>query len=479
MKHDFPSTARIAMESVVQIHAQGFKEDEIGSFLDPRKLIPIRWNGSGFFVNLGKKSGLVFTNAHVVRNSYSLQLVSVLTSEERFNLELVGLIENLEPDLALCKLPERELKRFLKLAGKIPHLPLADSEKIRRGQEIKAIGYPLGMDEPNISGGEITNFISGSQYGLERIVTNAAINPGNSGGPSINKDGEVVGINTAVVSDANNIGFITPVSYVKMATVNLLKQKKVVLSDIGSFYQKNSISNSKFLKASNEDGVILTDIFSDGMAEKGGLRKWDIITGINNFKFDRHGIVKEKEVFRKRNLYDIIRLIPVGEEVKITFIRNGKTEVAKVKSLPSPVWAIHHKPIFSENYFYNFKGGIIQELSLELIEALSMISLGRMGPYISKYRSKRPCLVVTSIIDGSEFDQLGILAGDIIEKVNGHSIYSLKGLVKRLRAEKKEKKRNKRALIHLETEDGKLGSFNFEFKDSELKIESPKDYFFK
>ena len=116
---------------------------------------------------------------------------------------------------------------------------------------IKAIGYPLGMVEPNITGGEITNFISGSEFSSERFVTNAAINPGNSGGPSITEDGKVIGLNTAVIVDAENIGFITPASFIKIIIDNLILLSEPHFAGIGGKLQKNAENFNLYLNQSS------------------------------------------------------------------------------------------------------------------------------------------------------------------------------------------------------------------------------------
>ena len=200
--------ARDMISGVVQIQVEGLIEEDIQSVMNPAIRIPGLWSGSGFFVQYDNLEGYIVTNAHVVRNSVKIEISSMLTSEERFEAEVIGLVKRLEPDVALIRLTDRELQRFKKLAIKdIEYLELEDSSSPMRGEKVKAIGYPMGMIEPNITGGEITNFISGTEYTTERFVTNAAINPGNSGGPCINEDGKVVGLNTAIMTDASNIGF--------------------------------------------------------------------------------------------------------------------------------------------------------------------------------------------------------------------------------------------------------------------------------
>ena len=217
IKNDLVNVARQMMSGVVQVHIEGNIEEDIQSVMNPSIKIPGIWSGSGFFIKYNDLEGYIVTNAHVIRNSVKVEISSMLTSEERFDAEVVGLVKLLEPDVALIKLADEELQRFKKIAIRdIEYLELQQGSSPSRGEEIKAIGYPMGMTEPNISGGEITNFVSGSEYTTERFVTDAAINPGNSGGPSVNKDGRVVGLNTAIMVGAENIGFITPASFVKI-----------------------------------------------------------------------------------------------------------------------------------------------------------------------------------------------------------------------------------------------------------------------
>ncbi|MBP9682792.1 MAG: trypsin-like peptidase domain-containing protein [Bacteriovorax sp.] len=223
-----------AMNAVVRIHVKGTPDNNLNAILDPRLIERGDWVGSGFFIKIGDEEGYILTNAHVARNAEHIEVRSVLTSDEPFKVNVVGLVETLEPDVALLKFSNEELTRFKKISRfrKIPYLEFAHSEDISRGEEIKAIGYPLGMVEPNMSGGEISNFIAGSLDAVERFVTDAAINPGNSGGPAILKNSKVVGLNTAIIMEASNIAFITPIHIVKSILPQLLKGKEVKLSKI-------------------------------------------------------------------------------------------------------------------------------------------------------------------------------------------------------------------------------------------------------
>jgi len=358
IKSKLTDVARKMMSGVVQIHVEGHIEEDIQSVMNPAIKIPGMWSGSGFFIKYEKLEGYIVTNAHVVRNSVKVEISSMLTSEERFEAEVVGLVKKLEPDVALIKLTDKELTRFKMLAIKdIEYLELREGTSPSRGEEIKAIGYPMGMIEPNITGGEITNFISGSEYTTERFVTNAAINPGNSGGPSISEDGKVVGLNTAVMIDADNIGFITPASFVKIIIENLLQQNEPHFAGIGGKLQKNADNFNPLLKQSQARGVIVARVLPNGFLEAAHIQPRDVILAINGVEFDRHGIVIGKEgLYRHKNIYDMMKLVPISESVEITYMRDGDINKTKAIAMRNPEKGIVSNPIISERKYIEVFG---------------------------------------------------------------------------------------------------------------------------
>jgi S1-C subfamily serine protease len=457
IKNNLKQVARQMMDGVVQIHVEGNLEEDIQSVMNPAVRRTGTWSGSGFFIKYKNLEGYIVTNAHVVRNAVKVKVSSMLTSEEKFEAEVVGLVKQLEPDVALIKLSDKELKRFKTLAIRnIEYLELGEGSSLSRGEEIKAIGYPMGMVEPNISGGEITNFVSGSEYTTERFVTDAAINPGNSGGPSVSKDGKVVGLNTAVMIGADNIGFITPAGFVKIIIENLLQQNEPHFAGIGGKIQKNAVNFNTLLKQSAPKGVIVARAQPNGFLEAAGLQQCDVIISINGIKFDRHGIVIGKEGhFRHKNIFDVIKLIPIGNEVEITYLRNGEINTTRANAMRNPEKGVISHPIIDERKHLEVFGMIIQELSFEIIEAMHEIDANARIDMLQIIDQEKPILVVTHIHQGTQADEMEWPVGELIVKANKQEIHSLNELEESLN-------KNKNGKVLLECRNGRIGYFQVE-----------------
>ena len=445
------------MSGVVQILVEGYIEEDIQSILNPSIKIPGVWAGSGFFVKYKELEGYIVTNAHVVRNAVKVEISSMLTSQERFEAEVVGLVKQLEPDVALIRLTEKELIRFKKLAIKdIEYLELKEGKSPLRGEAIKAIGYPMGMIEPNVTGGEITNFISGSEYTTERFVTNAAINPGNSGGPSINEDGKVVGLNTAVMIDAENIGFITPASFVKIIIENLLLLNEPHFADIGGKLQKNAENFNPLLKQTQAKGVIVSKVVTNGFLDAAKIKPRDVILSINKVEFDRHGIVIGKEgLYRHKNIYDVMKLVPIGESTEVIFQRDGMIHKTRAVAMRNPEKGITSIPILNDRKYLEVFGMIIQPLSFEIIQAIQEVDPTSQLDMLQTIDQEKPALVVTHIYQGTQADEMEWPLGELIIKANNKRIHTLDDL-------KKIVKQSQGGAILMECRSGRIGYFQVE-----------------
>ena len=454
IKNSFTEIARQMMAGVVQIHVEGNLDEDNQSVMNPAIKIPGAWSGSGFFIKYGDLEGYIVTNAHVARNAVKVQISSMLTSEERFEAEVIGLVKQLEPDVALLKLSDKELERFRSLAfSDIEYLELGDGSNLSRGEEVKAIGYPMGMVEPNISGGEITNFVSGSEYTTERFVTDAAINPGNSGGPSISEDGKVVGLNTAVMLGAENIGFITPAGFVKIIIDNLLSHNEPLFAGIGGKLQKNANNFNTLLNQSEPKGVIVANVTKDGFLDTAAIQQRDVILSMNGIDFDRHGIVIGKEGhFRHKNIFDVIKLIPIGSDVKLKYLRDGKTSTTTAEAISNPEKGIVSHPIVNEREHLEVFGLIIQELSFEIIEAMHEIDANARIDMLQIIDQSKPILTVTHVYQSTQADEMEWPVGELIVKANDQDVHTLND-IKTILSE------NKNGSILLECRNGRIGYF--------------------
>ena len=464
---NFTLIAREVMKGVVQINVEGILENDDLTMLNPEFSVPTHWNGSGFFIETEAGEGYILTNGHVIRNACKIEIYSMLTSEEPFSAELVGLVQELEPDLALIRLKSGELERYKEIAGRPPHqLKLAENMKIERGDRIKAIGYPLGMVEPNITGGEITNFISGSKKSSEKFVTDAAINPGNSGGPSIAADGSVIGINTAIIQGADNVGFITPISFANIILENLIHHNEPILSELGGDIQKNSLPISQYFKQPTVEGVVVTKVVKNGTLDLTGVREEDVILRINEHVFDRHGIVKNKENHHHQNIYDIVKLVPIGEEVTITYWREGKIHKAKGIACKAPSYGIKSQPIIPLRRYLKCFGMVVQELSYETITALESTDHDLQVDFIRRLESDRPWLVVTLFEQESQADKMGWMLGEILVNIEGQAVHSLEDLRETLNQYKSEQKKH----LFMKCASGRIGYFELDNDQFDIKF---------
>ncbi len=259
--------------------------------------------GSGFVVN---DDGYVLTNNHVVEGAQSLQVQ--LMDEQIFDAEVVG--ADKETDLAVIKLKDAP--------DNLHPLSFGSSEKLQIGEWVVAVGSPFGLRESITSG--IVSAKGRQNTGITAygrfLQTDAAINPGNSGGPLMNLDGEVVGINTAIVSQTGGyqgVGFAIPADLAKTIMNELIKNGKITRGWLGVSIQDISPDIAKALGLQNREGALVSDVLGGGPAEKAGIERGDVIVKING-----------EEVNDANDLMNRVALIPPGTSAHVTVLRDGK-----------------------------------------------------------------------------------------------------------------------------------------------------------
>lgn len=257
--------------------------------------------GSGFIIS---DDGYILTNEHVVSGAQEIQ-VSIVDIDKPVIARIVG--EDEELDLAVLKVDVNK---------KLPTLKLGDSSSVNVGNWVIAIGNPYSLDHTvtvgviSAKGRPIT--VQGSRY-RNLLQTDASINPGNSGGPLLNLQGEVIGINTAVNSQAQGIGFAIPSDTVKSVLDDLMKEGKVKRSWLGVEIQDVNQSIANYYELPNLEGVFVRNVVTGGPADKAGIKQGDIILSVNGTK-----------VNSASELQDIISKLKPGDKVKLTIWRNIK-----------------------------------------------------------------------------------------------------------------------------------------------------------
>jgi serine protease Do len=261
--------------------------------------------GSGFIID---KDGYIVTNNHVIDNAD--KIVVILNNEKEFEAQIVGRDKN--TDLALIKIESNH---------NLPVLRFGDSDALKVGQWVVAIGNPFGLEQ-TVTAGIVSakGRVIGSGPYDDFIQTDASINPGNSGGPLLNMEGEVIGINTAIVAGGQGIGFAIPVNLAKNIIIQLKSTGEVTRGWLGVGIQDISEEVAEYYGIKEKKGVLVTEVFPGDPADLAGIKPKDIILSVNG-----------KEVDTARQLTGMIADIGVGDTVQIKINRNGKTQTLDVK----------------------------------------------------------------------------------------------------------------------------------------------------
>lgn len=314
-----PAVVNISTTSTVRIPGNPFRHffgpDDEGPFGDffkrfygdmPDREMKQQSLGSGFIVD---KQGYIITNNHVVEGADEIKVKS--SDGREFKAKVIG--RDKKTDLALIKISS--------LFKDLPSLELGDSEKMRVGDWVLAIGNPFGL-EHTVTQGIIsaTGRVIGAGPYDNFLQTDAPINPGNSGGPLVNLRGEVIGINTAIISSGQGIGFAIPSAMAKTIISQLKEKGKVVRGWIGVSIQNISPDMAQSFGLKGDEGALVGDVVEGGPAYAAGIKRGDVITAFNGRQI--------------KNMADLSRVVadtPVGTTVDTRVIRDGKEMVLRVK----------------------------------------------------------------------------------------------------------------------------------------------------
>lgn len=374
-------------------------------------------SGSGFIIS---QDGEIITNAHVVNQATSIMVQMPAFGKHQFEVDLIGIMP--EKDFALLKFQPEDLELIKKTLGKISYLPLGDSDSVVRSQEILALGYPLGQESLKST----TGVISGRESGM--IQMSAPINPGSSGGPSLDATGKVVGINTAGIREAQNIGYIIPINDLKTFLKDLREGGLVRKPYIGVYQSMATPELVRALGNPEPGGTYVVDVLHDSPL-KGQLQAGDMIYEINGLPVDLYGEVVVPWSEDKISTAEYIARLQVGQKVSLVAYRNGERKkficTFDRKKL-SPVRQVY--PGYEELPFEAFGGYVVMPLMLNHLPYLLKVAPG-LSKFVEEKNQSKPALVVTHVMPDSPAHRARLrIVGSVLKKVNGKKVSTLDDL---------------------------------------------------
>ncbi len=344
--------------------------------------------GSGVIVS---KDGYVLTNNHVVEGAKDVTVT--LADHQEYKARIVG--RDPKTDLAVLKFDAHE---------SLPAATLGDSDAIKVGDWVVAIGNPFGLNNTVTSGivSAKGRVIGAGPYD-NFIQTDASINPGNSGGPLFNMNGEVVGINTAIIPQGQGIGFAIPVNTVKPLLPQLETKGEVTRGYLGVSIQTITPELEKALHLENQKGALVADVNSDGPAAKAGVQRYDVIVAYNS-----------KDVADSHDLPALVAATPIGQEATVTILRNGQKMQLPIKvgELPSERAA----------------QASLNKAAVQPAQAKWGLQLQDLTPQLADQLQAKvdKGVLVAGVKPGSRAEDAGMQQGDVILEVDRQPVTSVK-----------------------------------------------------
>jgi serine protease Do len=340
--------------------------------------------GSGFVIN---SDGYILTNDHVVAEADSIKVKFADGGE--VEAKVVG--RDPKTDLSLLKVDG---------VSDLTPLPLGDSDGLKVGSWVVAVGSPFGLEQ-TVTAGIVSakGRVIGSGPYDNFIQTDASINPGNSGGPLLNLAGEVVGINTAIFSQSGGnvgIGFAIPVNMAKEVAHQLKEKGHVTRGWLGVSIQKVTPELSKALGLKEEKGALVSEVVEGGPAQKAGIKQGDVIVQFGG-----------KDVSDSVDLPRMVASTPVGKTVSVKVLRGDKAldkevKIAELEQKAEGPAASEKKPL----------GLSVQDITPEIANALGLKS--------------ETGIVVSGVMPDSPAAKANLRPGDVIEQVNKEPVRDVK-----------------------------------------------------
>ena len=374
-------------------------------YMDPNSDREYKTNALGSGVIVDAANGYVLTNNHVVEDMDKIRVK--LFNKREYDAKIIG--SDPKSDLAILKIEAENLRQ----------LKLGDSDKLRVGEWVMAVGSPFSENlSHTVTTGIVSalgrsNIIRGQSY-EDFIQTDAAINPGNSGGALLNMQGELIGINTAIATGGyergnRGVGFAIPSNMTKRIMEDLIDKGYVVRSWLGVYIQPLDNDAAKALEMETRDGALVTQVIEGSPAEKGGVEEGDVIIRFDN-----------KNISDPSNLKNTVSLMPPGSKSEVVVFRNGskkKLSVLLEELKDGKVVASNSSPSTS------ILGLDVREITDSLRKKYGI-------------EDEDGKLVIVSVDSNSEAADKGLREGDIIKRVGTQQVSSIKEFKKKVKASK-------------------------------------------
>ena len=352
--------------------------------------------GSGVIID---PEGYILTNEHVIDEADKITVT--LPDGREFKGEIKG--QDARSDLAVIKIN----------ASNLPVASLGDSDNLKIGQWVVAIGNPFGFamqnPEPTVTAGVISalhrslgRVLSRNRDYNDLIQTDAAINPGNSGGPLVNLKGEVVGINVAIFSTSGGyqgVGFAIPINHAKKNISRLIEGKKILYGWLGVTVQDLSEDLVKYFGLPDKNGVLVAKVLQNSPAEKAGIKESDCIR-----EFDQQPINNVK------GLLNVVAASEVGRKVKVTVIREKKPLTVEVEIGERPE-DVEEMAMTGRSLSGAWRGLEVEDLTAENARRFGL--------------AEEKGVVIIDVEPNSPADEAGLVPGDVILEINKRSIKNI------------------------------------------------------
>ena len=409
-----PAVVNIFTTKVIKHRSESFQmprrqfgwKDPFEEFFDrffdaPQREMKQRSLGSGFLIS---DDGYVLTNNHVIEGADEIKVS--LSDKRRYDAEVVG--KDPKTDIALIRIKGKDF----------PHASLGDSDNIEVGDWVMAIGNPFGLSHTVTAGiVSATGRVIGAGPYDNFIQTDASINFGNSGGPLINTQGQVIGINTAIVARGQGIGFATPINMARDFLPQLKEKGKVTRGWLGVLIQTLTPELAETMGLKVREGAVVSQVMENSPAAEAGFKVGDVI-----IEFDG------KAVTSHHDLPAIVAATPVGKRVKVKIIRpkDGKEKElvlsVKVAELKDEMYAEFYEKQKDEEAV--FLGIEVRDITPEIAEELET--------------KDRNGVLVVQVDRDSPAAEVGLQRGDIIREVNRKTVRNVSDFERYLSKRKKE-----------------------------------------